>query len=124
MINQIYMANNDTGNMQYYQVPPNRNGNRFIRILISFYSFDTLALRMDPNTAGSDIFNALLKNKGWRNRFIERFAWALKNIYNVDHVTAAIDEAAGLIRSEVEAEHSAGAASGPPGRMGSRLCRP
>ncbi|MGI5918790.1 MAG: lamin tail domain-containing protein [Christensenellales bacterium] len=106
MINQIYIANNDTGNMQYYQVPPNGKWKQIYQDLdITFYSFDTLALRMDPNTAGSDIFNALLKNKGWRNRFIERFAWALKNIYNVDHVTAAIDEAAGLIRSEVEAEH-------------------
>ena len=60
---------------------------------------------MDPATAGSDIFNALLKNEGWKNRFIERFAWALKNIYNAERVTAAIDEAAALVRGEVEAEY-------------------
>jgi hypothetical protein len=107
MINEIYIANNDTGNMQYYQVPPDGKWAQIYQDLdIAFYSFDTLALRMDPNTAGSDIFNALLKNEGWRNRFIDRFAWALKNIYSVDRVTAAIDKAAGLIRGEVEAEHA------------------
>jgi len=106
MINEIYIANNDTGNMQYYQVPPDGKWTQIYQDLdIAFYSFDTLALRMDPNTAGSDIFNALLKNEGWRNKFIERFAWALKNIYSPDRVTAAIDKAAGLIRGEVEAEH-------------------
>ncbi len=106
MINELYIANNDPGNMQCYQVP----GGKWIQIYqdldIAFYSFDTVALRIDPATAGSDIFNALLKNKGWRDKFIERFAWALENIYSVDRVTAAIDEAAALIRGEVEAEHA------------------
>ena len=60
---QIYIANNDTGNMQYYQVPPNGKWKQIYQDLdITFYSFDTLALRMDQ-TAGSDIFNALLKQR-------------------------------------------------------------
>ncbi len=107
MINEIYIANNDTGNMQYYQVPPDGKWKQIYQDLdIAFYSFDTLALRMDPATAGSDIFNGLLKNQGWRNRFIERFAWALENVYNEERVTAAIDEAAGLVRGEVGAENA------------------
>ena len=106
MINEIYIANNDTGNMQYYQAPVGKWKQIYQDLDIAYYSFDTLALRMDPATAGSDIFNALLKNDGWRNRFIERFAWALKNIYSTDRVTAAIDEAAALMRGEVEAENA------------------
>ncbi len=106
MINEIYIANNDPGNMQYYQVPGGKWRQIYQDLDIAFYSFDALALRMDPGTSGSDIFNALLKNADWRNRFIERFAWALKNIYNTERMTAAIDEAAGLIRGEVEAEYA------------------
>lgn len=108
MINQIYIANNDArGNLQYYQIPLDGKWKQIYQDLdIAFFSFDTIALRMRSDTAGSDIFNALLKNEGWRKRFIERFAWALKNIYNKERVTAAIDEAAALIRSEVEAEHA------------------
>ena len=106
MINEIYIANNDPGNMQFYQVPPDGKWIQIYQDLdISFYSFDALALRMKPSTTGSDIFNALLKNDGWRDRFIRRFAWALKNIYGPDRVTAMIDEAAGLIRAEIPAEH-------------------
>jgi len=106
MINEIYIANNDPGNVQYYQAPGGKWKQIYQDMDIAFYSFDALALRMDPSTSGSDIFNALLKNEGWRNRFIERFAWALKNIYNTERVTAAIDEAAALLRGEVEAEHA------------------
>ncbi len=106
MINEIYIANNDTGNVQYYQIPPD---GKWIQIYQdvddSFSSFDTVAERMKPSVAGSDIFNALLKYKPWKDAFIERFAWALKNIYSKDRVTAAIDDAANLIRSEVAAEN-------------------
>ena len=106
MINEIYIANNDTGNMQYYQVPGGLWTQIYQDLDIAFWSFDTVALRMDPSTAGSDIFNALLQNDDWRNRFIERFAWALENIYNEERVIAAIDEAAALIRGEVEADYA------------------
>jgi hypothetical protein len=106
MINEIFIANNDPGNLQYYQVPGGKWKQIYQDLDIAFYSFDTLALRMDPATAGSDIFNALLKNEGWRNQFIERFAWALENIYNSDRVTAAVNEAVDLVRSEVAADRA------------------
>lgn len=106
IINEIYIANNDPGNIQIYQIPPKGLWKQIYQDLdIAFSSFDTVALRMNPNTPGSDIFNALLKNKDWQDRFIKRFAWALKNIYNTGRVTAAINDAAGLIRGEVGAEY-------------------
>jgi hypothetical protein len=105
MINEIYIANNDVGNIQFYQIPPDGKWKQIYQDLdISFYSFDTVTKRMDPNTSGSDIFNALLKYKPWKDAFIERFAWALKNVYSKDLVTAAIDNAANLYRGEVAAE--------------------
>ncbi len=107
MINEIYIANNDPGNMQFYQVPPDGLWRQIYQDLDNaFYSFDTLALRMDPATTASDIFNGLLKYKPWRDAFIERFAWAIENIYEPDRVIAMIDEAADAMRGEVAAEHA------------------
>jgi hypothetical protein len=106
IINEIYIANNDVGNVQFYQIPPDGKWKQIYQDLdISFYSFDTVAKRMDPKTTGSDIFNALLKYTPWKDAFIERFAWALKEIYNTERVTAMIDEAANLLRGEVAAEY-------------------
>ena len=106
MINEIYIANNDPGNMQFYQVPPDGLWRQIYQDLDNaFYSFDTLALRMDPATTASDIFNGLLKYKPWRNAFIERFAWAMENVYNSDRVITMIDEAADAVRGEIAADH-------------------
>lgn len=107
IINEIYIANNDVGNVQFYQIPPDGKWKQIYQDLdISFYSTSTMvAKRLDPKTPGSDIFVALLKYKPWKDAFIERFAWALKNVYNTDRVTAAIDEAANLYRGEVAAEY-------------------
>jgi|AGTN01.3.fsa_nt_gi CotH protein. len=106
MINEIYIANNDPYNMQFYQVPPDGKWIQVYQDLdIAFYSFDTLAMRMG-DTAGSDLFNALLSYKPWRDAFIGRFAWALENIYSTARVTAMIDEAADLVRGEIAADHA------------------
>ena len=106
MINEIYIANNDPGNMQFYQIPPDGKWTQIYQDIDNgFYSFDTLALRMDPATTGSDVFNGLLTYKPWRDAFIERFAWAIENIYNPDRVIAMIDEGADAIRGEIAADH-------------------
>lgn len=106
MINEIYIANNDPGNMQFYQIPPDGKWRQIYQDLDNaFYSFDTLALRRDPATTASDVFNGLLKYQPWRDAFIERFAWTMENIYNPDRVIAMIDEAADAIRGEIAADH-------------------
>ena len=54
--------------------------------------------------AGSTLFNGLLQYKLWRDKFIERFAWALKEVYAPDRVVATIDGIADMVRSEMPAE--------------------
>lgn len=106
MINEIYIANNDPGNMQFYQIPPDGKWKQIYQDIDNgFYSFDTYALRIDPNTTASDLFNALLTYKPWRDAFVERFAWAIENIYNPDRVIAMIDAGANAIRGEIAADH-------------------
>ncbi len=106
MINEIYIGNNDPGNMQFYQIPPD---GKWIQIYqdveITFQSFDTVALRRAEATTGSTMFNALLSYKPWRDAFIERFAWTMENIYAPDKVNALIDQSADAIRGEITAEH-------------------
>lgn len=105
MINEIYIANNDPGNMQFYQIPPN---GKWIQIYqdveITWQAFDTVALRLDDATTGSTMFKSLLAYKPWKDAFIERFAWTLKNVYDPDTMIAMIDQAASAIQGEVAAE--------------------
>jgi hypothetical protein len=112
MINQIWVANSDYANIEYYQQLP---GGKWKQIYYDFcWTFGssefpdgnhpTLAKRMDSTKAGSTLFNGLLKYKPWRDKFIERFAWALEEIYQPDHVIEVIDKIAEMVRSEMPAE--------------------
>ena len=50
------------------------------------------------------MFNGLLSYQPWRDAFIERMAWALKEVYNPDRVLEAIDTIYDLIADEMPAE--------------------
>ncbi len=108
MVNQIYMANSDYYNLEFYQAP----GGKWKQIFYDFcWAFrepehKTLTLRMDPDNGGSTMFNALLKYEPWRKEFIERFAWAIKDIYSTERMLGVIDEVAGTVASEMPAERS------------------
>lgn len=111
MINQIYIANSDHANLQFYQVPPDGKWKQI------YYDFcwtmgssafpsgnhPTLRLRMTTYT-GSTLLNGFLAYKPWRDRFIERFAWTLKEIYNTERVLSYIDKWYELIEDEMPAE--------------------
>lgn len=112
MINQVWVANSDYANIEYYQLLP---GGKWKQIYYDFcWTFGsnefpnsdhpTLAKRMESAKAGSTLFNGLLKYKPWRDKFVDRFAWALKEVYNPDHVIETIDTIADMVRSEMPAE--------------------
>jgi hypothetical protein len=102
MINEIWVCNNDPNNLQFYQILPDGKWKQvYYDFCITFFSFDTVAKRLDPSVAGSDMFKALLSNEAWKQKFVERFAWALKEIYNPDRVKSLIDEAANAISGEI-----------------------
>lgn len=102
MINQIYIANNDTYNMQSYQLPDGKWKQILLDTELTFYLGDpTLTKRLAPEACNSTIFGALLKYRPWKDKFIERFAWTLKEIYNPQNVNAAIDKAAEDIKDEI-----------------------
>ncbi len=112
MVNQIIIANSDYGNILYYQLLPDGKWKQI------FYDFcwtlgdsaypdgnhPTLAKRRESNKAGSDLLNGLLKYKPWRDKFIERFAWALKEVYNTERVLSYIDKWYNIVKEEMPAE--------------------
>ena len=106
MINQIYIANSDYYNLQFYQVP----GGKWKQIFYDFcWAFrepehPTLVARMDPQHGGSDMFNALLAYKPWKKAFVQRFAETMENIYTVDNFISVIDEVEALVAAEIPAE--------------------
>lgn len=106
MIAEIWSANTDTWNVQYYKLPDGKW--RFI-----YYDFcwsmrdpahQTLAYRRENTKPLSDLFNALLKNSGFKDAFVKRFAYMLKNVYNAERVNARIDELYAIVEPEIERE--------------------
>lgn len=108
MIAEIWSANTDTWNVQYYKLP----GGKWRFIYYDFCwsmrdpSHQTLAYRRESSKPLSDLFNALLKNSDWRDRFVRRFAYMLENVYNAERVNARIDELYAVVEPEIERERT------------------
>jgi hypothetical protein len=111
MVNQIYIANSDYGNLEFYQVP----GGKWEQI---FYDFcwtlsnaehQTLALRMSATSNASPfrtMFVGLLTYEPWKQAFIKKMAWAMENIYVPTRMISVVDQVAGAIASEMPAERA------------------
>ncbi len=110
MICEIYSANSDTYNIQYYKLP----GGKWKWIYYDFcWSFGntengpehkTLSIRRLDSRPCSDLFNALLENREWRDAFINRFAELIRTVYDPARVNAKIDELEAVLAPEIERE--------------------
>jgi spore coat protein CotH len=108
MVNQVYVANSDYYNLQFYQVPGGKWKQIFYDMCWAFREPDhnTLAARMKPETGGSSMFNALLAYEPWEKAFAERFAWTMENLYTTDRFVSVIDEVAASVAAEMPAERA------------------
>lgn len=110
IIAEICMANTDNGNIRFYKI----DGDKWRWIMFdvdqSFrYADDkTVAAHLNPNGTGSmdrfptRLINGLLKNKDFKKKFLERFAWQLENIWDPQVVNAHIDTYVELIGEEMK----------------------
>lgn len=113
MICQLWVANSDYANVMFYQTLPD---GKWKQIYYDFcwtlgnsdggFNHQTLKYRMDSSKAGSSLLVGLLKYKPWRDAFVERFAWALREVYNPDRVITVIDAIAAQVRDEMPAERA------------------
>ena len=108
MVNQIYVANSDYYNLQFYQLPGGKWKQIFYDMCWSFRepTHETLAIRRDPNTGGSTMFNALLSYGPWREAFIKRFAQTMEELYQTERFVSVIDEVAASVAPEIPAERA------------------
>lgn len=106
MIAEIWAANTDTWNVQYYKLPGGKW--RFI-----YYDFcwsmrdaehQTLSYRRGKQPALSDFFNAVLENELWRDAFIRRFAYALENVYTPARIEPLLNELYAAVEPEIARE--------------------
>ncbi len=108
MISEIWAANTDTWNVQYYKL----DGGKWKWIYYDFCwslgqsgtDHQTLSYRRQTNKPMSDLFNALLKNSEWRDSFIRRFAYMMKNAYAPERVNALIDTLYADVQPEITRE--------------------
>ncbi|HWR22161.1 MAG TPA: lamin tail domain-containing protein [Feifaniaceae bacterium] len=106
MICELYVANTDYANIQYYKLP----GGKWKWIYYDFcwgwnnYNHTTVTNRRGSVPAASGLFNALLKNADWKDAFCRRFAQIMDTVYAPDRVIALIDELAATVDGEIARE--------------------
>ena len=108
IINQIYVANSDYNNLEFYQVPGGKWKQIFYDMCWSFREpeHNTLERRGASDVSGSSLFNALLSYQPWREAFLKRFAWSMETFYTTDHFIGVIDQVAGSVAAEIPAERA------------------
>ena len=115
MICEIYSANSDVWNIQYYKLPGGKWKWIYYDFCWSFgstYNADTrdradhqtLSIRRLSSKPCSDLFNALLKNSDWQDAFCRRFAQLLNNIFAPEKVLSVIDELYAVTEPEIARE--------------------
>ena len=52
------------------------------------------------------LYEVITAYEPWRKAFIQRFAWAMENLYTTDYVTGVIDEVAASVAAEMPAERA------------------
>lgn len=106
MICELYVGNSDYANIQYYKLP----GGKWKWVYYDFcwgwsnVNHQTVTLRRGSAPAASDLFNAMLKNAGWRDAFCRRFAEIMKTVYAPERVNALVDELYAAVEPEIKRE--------------------
>ncbi|MEL7610834.1 MAG: lamin tail domain-containing protein [Bacillota bacterium] len=108
MICEIWAANTDAWNVQYYKL----GGGKWKWIYYDFCwslgqsgtDHQTLAYRRRTDKPMSDLFNKLLMNSEWKDLFVRRFAYMMESVYAPERVNALIDELYAAVQPEIERE--------------------
>ena len=111
IITHMYTGNTDNGNIRYWK--ERKEGAKWRWIIydmdMSFpnVDHDTVGHLLNPKGTGANnmfstlITRKLLENSEFRQFFLERFAYHLKNTFKAERVVSIIDELAKNIESEI-----------------------
>lgn len=112
LIGELYTTNNDIVNTRYFNNPGIDDG----RIKMIFYDFDYAFYNVDRDYLGwltksggmgehhydNTIIRGLMKNKTFKQRFLERLSYNMKNVWSDENVLKRYDELYNLIEPEME----------------------
>lgn len=115
MICEIYSGNSDSWNIQIYKLKDGKWKWIYYDFCWSFggtynaqtkdrADHQTVAIRRQSNKPCSKLFNALLENKDWRDKFLRRFAQLLNDVYSPERVLGKIDELYAQFEPEITRE--------------------
>lgn len=110
IVAEIYIANTDNGNIKFFRTDEGKWTWIFYDVDQSFatWSHDTVAAHLNPAGTGSmdrfstALINGLLRNAGFRDQFLRRFAWQIENVWPSERVIAAIDAYEQVILPEMQ----------------------
>ncbi len=108
MICEIYVANSDYWNIQYYKTSEGKWKWIYYDFCWGWFNVDhnTIPLRRQSSKPMSDLFNKLLANNAWRDKFIRRFAEIMDTVYEPSRVNAKIDELYAFVEPEIRRERA------------------
>ena len=112
LIGELYTTNNDIVNTRFFNNPNIDNGKIkmvFYDFDYAFYNYDRDYMKWLTNKSGlgehhynNDIIRGLFENKKFRNRFLERLSYNMKNVWSDENVKKRYNELYKLIEPEVE----------------------
>lgn len=106
MICELYTGNTDYANIQYYKLPGGKWKWVFYDFCWGFNNIEhtTIKNRRGTVPAASDLFNAMLSNPGWKDRFIRRFGELMDTVYAPERVNKLIDSLYADVEPEIKRE--------------------
>lgn len=108
MVAQIYICNLDNVNVKFFKI----DGQKWTWILFdvdystTFTSNNTVEAHLNPAGTGTNdyfstaLVNGLLKNDGFKEKFLRRMAWQIDNVWTPERVNAAVDKFYNALKPE------------------------
>jgi len=101
-IAETWVANNDILNVRYFSNPDVDNGKwkfifydldfAFYNVAYNYYNFSTSASGMTEKGFSTTLLRNLMKNSDFKQLYLERLSYNLKNTWHPDNVNKKIDE--------------------------------
>lgn len=108
---ELYTTNNDIVNCRFFSNPQVDNGKwKFINYdfdyamynqEVNYYNFFTNSGGMTQNHFSTELLRNLMKNKEFKQTFLERLSYNMKNTWKKETVLARIDKAYNEIKAEM-----------------------
>ncbi len=113
---ETYVTNNDIVNCRFFSNPNVEDGKwkfifydldyAFYNYFLNYYKFSTSSSGMTGNYYSTDLLRNLMKNSEFKEKYIERVAYQLKEVWNKERVMKKFNELVDELTPEMERNFS------------------